>query len=327
MTKDLEQLILSKSRPVQKEVKQLQKSELDRLIVEQLSGQQSERNLVNLINSCASPENPLRLNLGDLGTQEVTGAKQLGGGAPEPKADIAIFTKSNPKGFGISMKKENFAFLENWMDEKKLRTRLKQVDLEDNEVDLIIAEIKEEAKNLVRIMEPVINLERQEFTKVVQSVIPDYSFPDFIGGNQEVINALINSPVFGKNGKFRNSFLIQNMYVTLGGLFGDKYLNFLKLIIGGAKDNPFPAQGVLVVDVEAQDNCEALPDILQKIKSVNAVAQQYMDDPKINIRFRLRPITKVRTTYSKTNRGKYKVGQRLYEDPKLGISWTVSTTK
>ena len=89
MTKDLEQLILSKSRPVQKEVKQLQKSELDRLIVEQLSGQQSERNLVNLINSCASPENPLRLNLGDLGTQEVTGAKQLGGGAPEPKAETS----------------------------------------------------------------------------------------------------------------------------------------------------------------------------------------------------------------------------------------------
>ena len=39
MTKKLEQLILSKSRPVQKEVKQLQKSELDRLITEAFLGE------------------------------------------------------------------------------------------------------------------------------------------------------------------------------------------------------------------------------------------------------------------------------------------------
>jgi hypothetical protein len=40
--KELEQLILSKSRPVQKEVKQLQKSELDRLIVEAFLGEQQQ---------------------------------------------------------------------------------------------------------------------------------------------------------------------------------------------------------------------------------------------------------------------------------------------
>lgn len=42
MSKELEQLILSKSRPVQKEVKQLQKSELDRLIVEAFLGEQQQ---------------------------------------------------------------------------------------------------------------------------------------------------------------------------------------------------------------------------------------------------------------------------------------------
>ena len=42
MSKELEQLILSKSRPVQKEVKQLQKSELDRLIIEALLGEQDD---------------------------------------------------------------------------------------------------------------------------------------------------------------------------------------------------------------------------------------------------------------------------------------------
>lgn len=43
--KELEQLILSKSRPVQKEVKQLQKSELDRLIVESFLGEATNTNL------------------------------------------------------------------------------------------------------------------------------------------------------------------------------------------------------------------------------------------------------------------------------------------
>ena len=45
MTKELEQLILSKSRPVQKEVKQLQKSELDRLITEAFLGEQQQKTL------------------------------------------------------------------------------------------------------------------------------------------------------------------------------------------------------------------------------------------------------------------------------------------
>ncbi|MHC4458384.1 MAG: hypothetical protein ACYS0I_15110 [Planctomycetota bacterium] len=40
--KELEQLILSKSHPVQKEVKQLQKSELDRLIIEAFLGEQQQ---------------------------------------------------------------------------------------------------------------------------------------------------------------------------------------------------------------------------------------------------------------------------------------------
>ena len=45
--KELEQLILSKSRPVQKEVKQLQKSELDRLIIEAFLGEQQQKTLAD----------------------------------------------------------------------------------------------------------------------------------------------------------------------------------------------------------------------------------------------------------------------------------------
>ncbi len=89
-----------------------------------------------------------------------------------------------------------------------------------------------------------------------------------------------------------------------------------------------PAVGVLVSDVRAgiTDPAE-ISEHLSKILSVEDVVQYYKNDPKINIKFRLRPITKVRTTYSKTNRGKYKVGQRLYEDAEAGVSWTVSVVK
>ena len=79
-----------------------------------LSGQQSERNLVNAINDNA----PFDINLNNT-KYTIVSSKQLGGGNPEPKADISI-TTSTGKNIGISMKKPNFAFFENWMNEKKV---------------------------------------------------------------------------------------------------------------------------------------------------------------------------------------------------------------
>tara|TARA_R110000796_G_scaffold127389_1_gene242688 strand:+ start:648 stop:1628 length:981 start_codon:yes stop_codon:yes gene_type:complete len=325
--KALEQLILSKSRPVQKEAKHIGVSELDKLIMEvAVSGQQSERNLVTGINACASPDNPVKMRLGELGEHLVTGARQLGGGKPEPKADIEILTTKDP--IGISMKKENFAFLENWMDEKKLFLRLRQVGMDDDEAKVVVEELKDKIKEITQIMKPVIIAEKNMFLSIVKAVAPSYQFPDDIKKNEEVIGALINSPAFGKNGKFKNSFKIQNIYARLSDLFQEKYSTLLKIIIGGGSENPHPAEGVLVADIEANmEDCSRLQGVLNKIKSVDSVVEYYKNDPKINIRFRMRPMTLVRTAYSRTNRGKYKVGQRLYSDDQLGISWTVAVTK
>ena len=45
---------------------------------------------------------------------------------------------------GISMKKPNFAFLENWMNEKKLRLLLKSVDITGDPQDSLIKELVKE---------------------------------------------------------------------------------------------------------------------------------------------------------------------------------------
>ena len=97
--------------------------------------------------------------------------------------------------------------------------------------------------------------------------------------------------------------------------------------MGGAAGNPRKADGVLIADILPNASLEETQKSLNKIITIDSAVKRYASDEKINIKFRLRPMTLVRTTYSTTNRGKYKVGQRLYEDPRLGVSWTVSVTK
>jgi hypothetical protein len=224
------------------------------------------------------------------------------------------------------MKKENFAFLENWMDRKKLMLRLTQVGLADNEAVIIIDEIISDLKMLTDRVKETISAEKKEFIKIAKSVNPEYAFPDFI--TPEILGALENSEGFSRKGKFKNNFKIPNYYAKLSDILeGQKYFDMLNLIIGGGEENPKKADGVLISNVPTQVSLQELQSILDKTISIESAVRSYADDEKINIRFRLRPITKVRTTYSKTNRGKYKVGQRLFEDPELGVSWTVSVTK
>ena len=142
------------------------------------------------------------------------------------------------------------------------------------------------------------------------------------------MEALSRSRAFGLFNRFRNNFKIANYYAKLSDILGDKYENFLRLVVAGGEENLHPADGVLVSDVPAGITDPAvLSEHLSKTQTVEDVVQHYKTDPAINIKFRLRPITKVRTTYSKTNRGKYKVGQRMYENEELGVSWTVSVVK
>jgi hypothetical protein len=294
---------------------------------ETMSGQANERNLVNAVKAVvAANDGPVELDLGSLGKKKIVDAEQLGGGNPEPKADIKLIT-STGKEIGISMKKENFAFLENWMDEKKLLLRLQQVGMEFEEAEKVVEEIKEELKTLTSDMKQDIEKERKAFVSIAEKADPDYEFPNPI--NRKILEALLESKEFGDGkGKFKTSFKLKNYYRTLSELFGDKYSKFLEIIVKGDSDNPNQAEGVLVSNVPSEINSiEELQNITANIKSIDEVVDAYEKDPKINIRFRLRPMTKVRTTYSKTNRGKYKVGQRLFEDESLGISWTTSVVK
>lgn len=302
--------------------------EIQEALVEQevFSGQQSERNLVQAVKAVvAKTGGPVSLSIGNLGQFDIVDAGQLGGGNPEPKADIKLVTASGDE-IGLSMKKENFGFFESWMDERKFRFMLKDAGLEDNESDVLVSAVMEKLLEVTSMQSDIIKDERQRFISVAQSVDPSYQFPNKIG--EDILQALLGDEMFSLNGKFKNRFKVANVYLKLSDVLGEKYKSFLSLVVGGASSNKNKAQAVLVADVPPGiEDAETLSSILSKTQSVDTVVKKYMDDPNINIKFRLRPITLVRTTYSGSNRTKYKKGQGLYEDANLGVSWTVHTVR
>tara|TARA_A100000172_G_scaffold36480_1_gene22158 strand:- start:13 stop:1056 length:1044 start_codon:yes stop_codon:yes gene_type:complete len=292
---------------------------------EQMSGQQSERNLVDAINR-VTQEGPVSFDLGALGVHPIAGAAQLGGGNPEPKADIKIITASG-KEIGISMKKENFGFFQNRMDESKLRQMLVAAGMETPAQDLLVAEMKEKLAEMTLEQSAVLQEEKDTFLKIVSAADPSYKFPNLLLESSPATIALIQSQQFGKNGNLKNSYKIRNVYLHLSDVMGENYKDFLTMVCAGTSENPFPAQAVLIADVPPEiSTTEEIQLILGKIKSIPEMVRYYANDENINLKFRLRPITRVRTTYSKSNRSHYKKGIGMYEDPTLGVSWTVFVT-
>lgn len=293
-------------------------------ISEQISGQDSERNLVAAIKDAIFINGgPLKLKIGALGTHTIVDAEQMGGGKPEPKADVNLILDSG-KTIGLSMKKENFSFLENRMDEDKFKAKLKEVGLEEVAIDIIVTDMKKKLSDITIKQTPTIIEEKKQFLNIVMAADPSYNFPDPLIKDGAAHRALAMSQTWGKNGMLKNPFKIKNIYLHLSDVLGDKYRNFLRLVVSGAKTNPAKADGVLIADVpHGITNVNELQGILLKTKSIDDILDYYIDDDDINIKFRLRPITKVRTTYSKSNRSHYKVGERMYDEPTLGVSWTV----
>lgn len=285
------------------------------------SGQDSERFLVMAIQKLAVGKT---VSLGDLGSYEIVGAKSIAGVNPEPKADI-IIECANGLSFGISMKKGNFEFLENWMDEEKLRTRLQQVGMTQEEADLVTQKLQTQARLSTEQLAETITAEKEAFVRRVQEKLPGYQYPARI--SKEIMNSLAEYEEF-RNGPGNFSvgkFNISNYYVKLSGLFGERYGEFLRLIVSGGEENARKADGVLVADVHGSiGSLSELQVVLDNIKAIDTVVKEYKADPKVNIAFRLRPITLTRTTYSRTNANKYRVGKRFYENEALGVSWTVS---
>ena len=292
---------------------------------EQMSGQDSERNLVAAVNSVvnANGGQTVPMTIGSLGEQMVVGAKQMGGGKPEPKADINLVL-ADGGAIGLSMKKENFGFLENRMDEAKFRAKLVEVGLEEDARNILVNDMKEQLAKITAEQATVIQEEKDQFLSIVTAADPSYSFPSPLAKDGAAHQALAVSEAFGKNGLLKNSFKIKNIYLHLSDVLGESYRSFLTLVCAGAETNPARADAVLIADVPPGITDPAdLQNILAKTQSIDEVVEYYITDPNVNIKFRLRPITKVRTTYSNSNRTHYKVGERMYDDPSLGVSWTV----
>jgi len=304
------------------------------------SGQQSERNLVNAINDFA----PFDIKLGTK-KYKIVSSKQLGGGNPEPKADISITTSTGKEIF-ISMKKPNFDFFENWMNENKLRLLLKGVGVEGDPQDLLVKELKDEAETLSKsaTFKAIVKSEYDAMLELIPSgEVKKIESLTKVGSKFKVktlsisesdrvmiTNALIVDPkkkfVPYRKG-VKSKFLKPNIYKSLKEVLGKKYTNFLKNVIGGTTENKHPAEYVLVETINKGIDLKQTISALENSMSVDDTVKKYEDDDKVNIKFRLRPTTITGATYSKTNQSKYKKGSEFYFDDTIGVSWTVFVSR
>lgn len=300
------------------------------------TGQQSERNLVKMVKKYA----PFNVTM-DGKTYKVIDADQLGGGNPEPKADVKLVVKdgAKTKEIGVSMKKPNFGFFESWMDEAKLKLLLESVGMEPSARDVIATGLKKKAKQKSTEMKGEILSEYKAMKSMVKSVNVDKLAKQ---GNKFKIstlkvsgaekNKIVKELTKDKSGKFgkgtvSSTFKIENVYVPLNDLLGGDYKNFLHTVIGGSSANPFKADFVVVETIPPSLKEDKLIEILNSAKSIKTVVAEYSDSEDVNLKFRLRPITIARAIYSTTNLGKFKKGEKFYADEDLGISWTVHVTK
>lgn len=304
-----------------------------------ISGQANERNLVDVIEKHA----PFKITLNKK-TYKVTGARQLGGGNPEPKADVALITDFGE--IGVSMKKPNFGFFESWMNEEKTLNMLINVGIDQDAAQKIVDGLKEKAKeksNSREFKQEVLN-EHEAMIELIgkghpaidkikkgkKFIIDKFSMDDRT--KNDLVEKLLNDKKkrFGTS-TISSSFSVENVYIPLNELLGTKYKEFLKTVIGGAKSgpnkNPFPAEFVLTATIQRNTNEKKLIELLESAKSIKEVVDDYSTDEDVNLKFRLRPITSTRAAYSTTNAGKYRKGSEFYCDENIGVSWTVHVAK
>jgi len=298
------------------------------MINSSVTGQENERNLVAAINAAAR-DGGFRATIGSMGEFKILGAKSIGGGRPEPKSDIVLHTSRGD--LGVSMKKENFGFLENWMDEARFRKKLAEVKLPPKAIDTVISETKAALEAITQKEAGLLLQERQSFIQIATSGDPSYTFPSQLTKGSAAYEALVNSE-FGNGKEIKSPYKMKNYYLNLADVLGNKYKNFIKLVCRGGEDNPMPADIVLIADVpsnlaDSDDLIWDVSDILSQAFTIDEITKKYVSDPSVNIRFRMRPVTEVRTAYSRSNKSKYKKGTKMYWDKDLGVSWTVFAVK
>ena len=149
------------------------------ILSEKTSALKSEVNLKDAINRAVDVAGgEIELNIGDFGSQTVTGAAKAGGGNPEPKADIIILTKENPEGLGISMKAPNYDFIQNRMQTTALNSLLTSIGVPDKKKVEIVEKLKLIVKDATEEKEENIKRQHDDFFKAIEAWDGDYSFPD-----------------------------------------------------------------------------------------------------------------------------------------------------
>jgi hypothetical protein len=291
------------------------------MIVE-TTGQESEQNLVDAIKTFA----PFEVLIPHLGDIIVTGAQKSGGGSPEPKADVVIdYQKNGAAGkLKLSMKKPNFGFFQNRMNYEKFEEFLTGAGLPIVARQALTSLIKKELKKQMETIKDEVIAEREAFLKYVK-VGEGEKLPLLRKDDPSFIK-MVQEDVWGPPGQFKNKFPITNIYFSLRDIMDEKYFsNFIAIVVKGESGNPLPADTVLEETVESSISKNELMNIMSKIQTADSVVSKYVEDPKMNMRFRLRPMTEVRTTYSKSNRAHYKARFGFFEDYR--VAWSIFVIK
>ena len=230
------------------------------------------------------------------------------------------------------------------MNENKLRLLLKSVNIEGPPQDLLVKELKDEAETMSKTA-TFKNAVKKEYDAMLELVpagevqriksltkdgrkfkVNSLSIPKY---NRAIItNALVDDPKnrFGAT-KLKSSFKVNNVYKSLKQILGENYNNFLKNVIGGSSNNKYPAEYIIVETINKGIDLNQTIKALENSTTVDDTVKKYEDDDKINIKFRLRPISITRACYSSTNQGKYKKGSEFYFDDTIGVSWTVFVSR
>lgn len=283
------------------------------ILYEKTSALKSEVNLKDAINRAVDEAGgSIELNLGDFGTQLVTGSAKAGGGNPEPKADIVILTKSFPEGLGISMKAPNYDFIQNRMQTTALNDLLTSIGVSDKKKLDIVEKLKEVVKNASEEKEENIKRQRDDFFKAIIAWGGEYSFPDKLWKEIKDENSTLSSELIktGSWTKYMNGVkaksIIPTVLVNIQELLNEKeYGLLLKSVIVGDEKNPRKAEGMLISLVpEGVNDVNDLQGYLDDIMNVDNALDYYKDKtapPRIRMIYR----SQIASRLSKTESGRY----------------------
>ena len=267
-------------------------------------------------------------NIPQLGEVTVMGALKRGGGAKEPKADISILYKRGGgkiEELGLSMKKPNFGFYQNRMSLEVFKDFLTQSGMSEGGQTTLIEHIKDVLDVVMKSTAgKQIKDERDAFVKFLGGKDPGDLKPLIKG--ESPYTDILNSDEWGEVGKFKNPYKITNVYFSLRETMEkEAFKEFIKIIIKGGKDNTFKADAVLVETIKKGIGLSELEAALSEIKDADDVVQKYVENANLDMRFRLRPMTEVRTTYSNSNRSHY--GRKFAFYPTHKVAWSVFVIK